>query len=86
MASGNFEEVTVEQCYEMTGRAPTDTKWVDVNKGVVFLANISSRLVACQLKATDTSGKSYFAPADPFEALPTMLRLAMTQIGDQCPD
>ena len=30
-----FEEVPIEQCWEMIGKAPISTKWVDVNKGTV---------------------------------------------------
>ena len=34
-----------------------------------------------QMKAKDTSGMSYFAPAPPLEALSTVISLAVTQIG-----
>jgi hypothetical protein len=54
-------------------------RWVDVNKGDDVEANVRSRLVARQLKALDTSGTSYFAPAPPLEALRTILSLAMTR-------
>jgi len=51
----------------VSGRAPTSVRWVDVNKGDDIHPNYRSRLVARQLKATDKSGKSYFAPAPPLE-------------------
>ena len=48
-----------------TGRPPISVRWVDVNKGDEKHPNYRSRLVAWQLKATDRSGQSYFAPAPP---------------------
>ena len=47
--------------------------------------NYRSRLVARQLKARDMSGKSYFAPAPPLEALRTVVSLAMSRIGTHQP-
>ena len=58
-------------------------RWVDVNKGDVVEPNYRSRLLATQLKATDTSRNSYFAPAPPVEALRTALSLAVTKCGHQ---
>ena len=69
-----------------TGRAPISVRWVDVNKGDDVNPNYRSRLVARQLKATDTSGKSYFAPAPPLEALRTVISMAMTRAGKHQPD
>ena len=60
----------------VSGRAPISVRWVDVNKGDDLHPNYRSRLVARQLKATDTSGKSYFAPAPPLEALRTVISMA----------
>ena len=61
-------------------------RWVDVNECDDFLANLRLRLVACLLKATDESWKSYFAWALLVEALRTILSLAMTTTGGHCPD
>ena len=69
-----------------SGRAPISVRWVDVNKGDDIHPNYRSRLVARQLKATDTSGKSYFAPAPPLEALRTVISMAMTRAGSHQPD
>ncbi len=69
-----------------SGRAPISVRWVDVNKGDDIHPNYRSRLVARQLKATDTSGKSYFAPAPPLEALRTVISMAMTKAGKHQPD
>ena len=30
---GVYEKVSIEECYEKTGKAPIGTRWVDVNKG-----------------------------------------------------
>ena len=68
------------------GRRPISVRWVDVNKGDDLHPNYRSRLVARQLKATDASGKNYFAPAPPLEALRTVICMAMTKTGTHCPD
>ncbi len=67
-------------------RAPVSVRWVDVNKGDDLNPNYRSRLVARQLKATDFSGKNYFAPAPPLEALKTVISMSMTRAGDHRPD
>ena len=59
---------------------------MDVNKGDDLNPNYRSRLVARQLKAADTSGKSYFAPAPPLEALRTVISMAMTKTPTHRPD
>ena len=82
---GVWEKVPRLRAFQRTGRPPISVRWVDVNKGDEVEANYRSRLVARQLKATDTSGNSYFAPAPPLEALRTVLSLAMTKCGDHQP-
>lgn len=69
-----------------TGRRPISVRWVDVNKGDELNPNYRSRLVARQMKAMDSSGQSFFAPAPPLEALRTVLSLAMTRVGANQPD
>ena len=69
-----------------TGRHPISVRWVDVNQVDEQNPDCRSRLVARQLKATDHSGESYFAPAPPLEALRTVLSLAMTRIGKHVPE
>ena len=69
-----------------TGRQPISVRWVDVNKGDEQNPNYRSRLVARQLKATDQSGDSYFAPAPPLGALRAVLSLAMTRTGTHVPN
>ncbi len=69
-----------QEAYSRTGRAPISVRWVDVNKGDDMNPRYRSRLVARQLKATDKSGASFFAPTPPLEALRTVLSLAATSI------
>ena len=68
-SKGVWMKVPRRRSFEKTGRPPISVRWVDVNKGDEHEPNYRSRLVARQLKATDLSGKSYFAPAPPLEAL-----------------
>ncbi len=68
------------------GRPPISVRWVDVNKGDDVQPNYRSRLVARQLKAMDSSGQSFFAPAPPLEALRTVLSLAATSVGKRRPN
>ena len=67
-------------------KVPLSVRWVDVNKGDGLTPNYRSRLVARQLKATDRSGHSGFAPAPPLEALRTVLSLAMASIEQHTQD
>ena len=81
-----WRKVPKGRARESSGRAAISVRWVDVNKGDDMNPNYRSRLVARQLKATDTSGKSYFAPAPPLEALRTVISMAMTRAGSHRPD
>ena len=84
-SSGVWVKVPHQQAFQRTGRRPISVRWVDVNKGDEVEPNYRSRPVARQLKATDNSGNSYFAPAPPLEALRTVLSLAMIRCGDHQP-
>jgi len=66
------------EAFAKAGRQPISVRWVDVNKGDDQCPNYRSRLVARQLKATDTSGESFFSPTPPLEALRAVLSLATT--------
>ena len=59
---------------------------VDVNKGEGLVPNYRSRLVVCQLKATDQSGQNGFVSAPPSEALRRAHCMAMTRTGDHVPE
>ena len=84
-SKGVWIKVPRQRAFERTGRPPISVRWVDVNKGDDVEPNVRSRLVARQLKAMDTSGTSYFAPAPPLEALRTILSLAMTKFEEHQP-
>ena len=84
-SKGVWLKVPRQQAFQRTGRPPISVRWVDVNKSDEVEPNYRSRLVARQLKATDTSGNCYFAPAPPLEALRTVLSMAMTCCGDHRP-
>ena len=82
---GVWRKVSKAMARAKTGRAPISVRWVDVNKGDELHPNYRSRLVARQLKALDHSGKSYFAPAPPLEALRTVVSMATTRMGSHRP-
>jgi len=86
IAKGVWKQVPKTTAYQRTGRPPITVRWVDVNKGDDQNPKYRSRLVARQLKATDRSGQSFFAPAPPIEALRTVLALSQTKIGSWQPD
>ncbi len=81
-----WKKITRQQARARGCKSPISVRWVDVNKGDDMCPNYRSRLVARQMKAMDTSGNSYFAPAPPLEALRTVISLAMTKIGTHQPD
>ena len=47
---GVWVKSTNEECWEMTGKAPVTTEWVDINKGRDGEVNVRSRLVARDFK------------------------------------
>ena len=57
-------------------------RWVDINKGDELNPKYRSRLVARQLKATDKSNATYFAPTPPLESLRSILMMASSNIGN----
>ena len=75
-----------QKAYEKIGRPPISARWLDVNKADDEEPNIRSRYVARQMKALDSSGTSYFAPAPPLEAVRIVISLAMTRSGGHQPD
>ena len=85
VSKGVWTKVPRQRSFARTGKPPISVRWVDVNKGDEDDPNYRSRLVARQLKATDFSGKSYFAPAPPLESLRTVISMAMTTAGDHRP-
>ena len=84
-SKGVWVKVPRQRSFDKTGKPPISVRWADVNKGDEHEPNYRSRLVARQLKATDFSGKSYFAPAPPLEALRTVISMAMTTCSGHRP-
>ena len=62
-----FEEVDVSECYEVTGKAPVTTKWVDLNKGTMDKPDVRCRLVARDFKPKGEKDR-----ADLFAAMPPL--------------
>ena len=44
-----YEKVPEEECWNMTGKKPIGTRWVDVNKGYEDNPEYRSRLVAKEI-------------------------------------
>ena len=82
---GVWIKVPRQRSFEKTGRPPISARWLDVNKADDEEPNIRSRYVARQMKALDSSGTSYFAPAPPLEAVRIVISLAMTRSGRHQP-
>ena len=85
-SKGVWTKVPRQKAYEKSGRPPISARWLDVNKADDEEPNIRSRYVARQMKALDSSGTSYFAPAPPLEAVRIVISLAMTRSGGHQPD
>ena len=74
---GVYMKVPIQDCYDMTGRAPLGIKWVDVNKGDDEYEEYRSRLVAKEIKLDKRT--DLFAATPPLEALKMLFSLAMTE-------
>jgi hypothetical protein len=74
---GLFEETSIDESWEVTGKAPVDTKWVDVNKGSAEAPDIRCRLVARDFKPKGERDRcDLFAAMPPLEANKLMFRMA----------
>ena len=80
-SKGVWTKVPRQQAFARTGRPPITVRWVDVNKGDDINPRYRSRLVARQMKATDKSGDSFFAPTPPLESLRMVLSMATSSMG-----
>ena len=67
-----FDKVPIEECYQVTGKAPIKTKWIDHDKG----SRYRSRWVAKEFK--DSTDEDWFATTPPLEALRAILSDATT--------
>ena len=77
---GLYEEVPVEECWEKTGKAPTSTRWVDVNKGTVEKPDVRCRLVARDFKPKgEKDREDLFAAMPPLESKKLIFQKAIRE-------
>ena len=80
-----YVKVPIKECWEVTGRDPIGTRWVDVNKGDDQEPDYRSRWVAQEIKHDKRD--DLFAATPPLEAKKLLLALAVTEgIGYQSGD
>ena len=79
---GVWEDSTLQECVQMTGKPPITTRWVDVNKGRGDEILIRSRLVARDFKVKGDDKKfDVFAAMPPLEIKRMLFRMAMVGNG-----
>ena len=72
-----YDKVSLEECWDKTGKSPIGTRWVDINKGDKVHPEYRSRLVA---KEINTGKREYlFAATPPLEAKKMLMSLAVTE-------
>ena len=69
---------TFEERWQVTGKAPIKTRFVDINKGDHDAPNYRSRLVATEIRAQNPS-LDHFAAMPPLEAKKALFSLAATR-------
>ena len=75
---GVYEKVKEEVCWAITGKAPSGSRWIDINKGDESNPDYRSRLVAQQIKHNSTE-KNIFAATPPLEAQKLLFSMAVTE-------
>ena len=76
-----YEKVATQECWDVTGKAPIATRWVDINKGDEANPNYRSRLVAKEFKTNDRP--DLFAATPPSECLRLMISRMASRKGMQ---
>ena len=77
---GLYEEATIEQCWEMTGKSPISTKWVDIDKGAIGSPDVRCRLVARDFKPRgERDREDLFAAMPPLEAKKLLFQKAVNE-------
>ena len=71
-----YSKVSEEECWEITGKAPIGTRWIDINKGDEVHPEYRSRLVAQDIKKDNR--EDLFAATPPIEAKKLLIALAVT--------
>ena len=72
-----YTKVPITECWDNTGKAPTGTRWIDVNKGDSVHKEYRSRLVAQEIKMNKR--EDLFAATPPLEAKKMLFSLAVTE-------
>jgi hypothetical protein len=77
-----YDVASEEECWEVTGKGPISTKWVDVNKGTEDAQEVRCRLVARDFKPKgEKEREDLFAATPPLEAKKLLFRMAAGQVG-----
>merc|ERR1711994_768137 len=79
---GIWSEVSVQECWRKTGKAPVSVRWVDTNKGGAHEMCVRSRLVARDFKGGDKDRDDLFAETPPLESVRFLLSRAATERKD----
>eukprot|EP00971_Amphidinium_carterae_P175661 3481614-Amphidinium_carterae.1 len=74
-----YEEVPLQECYDMTGAPPISTKWRDINKGDMKSVKVRSRLVSRQFRQHGV--ESIFTGTPPWSAFRALLSSLVTRRG-----
>ena len=80
---GVWKKVSTQEAWRISGRPPITHRRVDVNKGDGQHPDMTSRLVARQIRGAHED--PMFAPTPPSEALGTVLSYAATDIDGEKP-
>ena len=72
-----YRKVPIKECWDVTGKAPIQTRWLDINKGDKVHPDYRSRLVAKDFKKDRRM--DLFAATPPLEALKMLLSLWMKE-------
>ena len=81
---GLYEEVPIEECWEKTGKPPTSTRWVDVNKGTAENPDVRCRLVARDFKPKgEKDREDLFAGMPPLETKKLLFPKAVQENGER---
>ena len=71
-----YTKVPIKECWDITGKEPIGTRWVDINKGDEHNPEYRSRLVAQEIH--NNTRDDLFAATPPLEALKLLLSTLAT--------
>ena len=77
---GVYKVVPIARCWELTGKPPIRSRWVDINKGDDTAPKYRSRWVAQQIK-TDKGQWELFAGTPPLEAIRYLISICASTKG-----